>query len=79
MNLIAPDTLLAERRNNIDFRVAKIFRFGGTRTQVGVDLYNLMNVDVVTTYNRVRTGRPVADADGHQPARYARFTAQVDF
>ena len=42
----------ADRRNNVDFRVAKILRFGGRRTQVGVDIYNLMNVDVVTAYNQ---------------------------
>ena len=40
VNLIAPGTLYGDRRNNIDFRVAKILRFGRTRTQVGLDLYN---------------------------------------
>jgi hypothetical protein len=35
VNLIPPYTLFADRRNNIDFRVAKIFRYGGHRTQVG--------------------------------------------
>ena len=32
VNLIEPFTLFAERQNVIDFRVAKIFRFGRTRT-----------------------------------------------
>ena len=81
MNLIAPDTLFAERQNNIDFRVAKIFRYGRTRTQVGVDLYNLMNTDVVTAL------QPDVLADGTAwltptailPARYARISAQFDF
>ena len=31
VNLIEPFTLFADRRNNIDFRVAKILRYGGTR------------------------------------------------
>ena len=80
VNLIEPFTLFADRRNNIDFRVAKILRYGRTRTQVGVDVYNLTNTDVVTGYNEgfVPGGawlRPTAI----QPARYARISAQIDF
>jgi hypothetical protein len=80
VNLIQPHTFYADRRNNIDFRVAKILRYGGTRTQVGVDIYNLTNTDVVTAYNEgfVPGGawlRPTAI----QPARYARISAQIDF
>ena len=80
VNLIEPFTLFADRRNNIDFRVAKILRYGRTRTQIGVDVYNLTNTDVVTGYNEgfVPGGawlRPTAI----QPARYARISAQIDF
>jgi hypothetical protein len=80
VNLIAPNTVFAERQNNIDFRIAKIFRYGRTRAQVGVDIYNLTNTDVVTSYNEtfVANGtwlRPTAI----QPARYARISAQFDF
>jgi hypothetical protein len=32
-------------------RIAKIIRFGTTRAQVGVDIFNLMNADTVTNYN----------------------------
>ena len=80
VNLIEPFTLFADRRNNIDFRVAKILRYGRTRTLIGVDVYNLTNTDVVTGYNEafVPGGawlRPTAI----QPARYARISAQIDF
>ena len=51
VNLIPQGTLYSDRRNNIDFRVAKILRFGRTRTQVGIDVYNILNSDTVTTYN----------------------------
>ena len=63
---------MRDRRNNIDFRVAKIFRYGRTRTQIGVDIYNLTNTDVVTGFNQTF----VADVDtwltptAIQPARY---------
>ena len=37
--------------NEVDFRVAKILRFGRTRTNVGVDVYNLFNANPALTYN----------------------------
>jgi hypothetical protein len=80
VNLIEPGTLYADRRNNIDLRVAKILRIAGARTQVGVDVYNLMNTDAVTGFNNgySPTGAwltPTSIA----PARYAKFNMQIDF
>lgn len=80
VNLIAPNTIFAPRQNNIDFRVAKILRYGRTRTQVGVDIYNLTNTDVVTSYNQsFVAGGPWLLPTAIQPARYARISAQFDF
>ena len=80
VNLIEPFTIFADRRNNIDFRVAKILRYGRTRTQVGLDLYNLTNTDVVTGYNEsFVAGGPWLRPTAIQPARYARISAQIDF
>jgi hypothetical protein len=64
----------------MDFRVAKILRFGGRRAQVGVDIYNLMNVDVVTAYNQtfVPDG-PWLTPTAIQPSRYARISMELDF
>ena len=65
VNLIEPGTFYADRSNNIDLRVAKILRFGRTRAQIGFDIYNLTNTDVVTGVQPdVRADeRLVADAD----------------
>ena len=52
VNLVEPGTLYGARQNNLDMRIAKILRFRGTRAQFGVDVYNLLNTDVVTTYNQ---------------------------
>ena len=57
VNLVEPGTLYGARINNVDMRVAKIFRFRGTRAQVGVDIYNLLNTDVVTP-TTTATARP---------------------
>ena len=41
-----------ERTNLVDMRFAKILRFGGSRTDVGIDLYNLFNSNVTTAYQQ---------------------------
>jgi hypothetical protein len=80
VNLIEPATVWAPRRNTVDFRVAKILRFGGTRAQVGVDIYNVLNTDVVTDLNETFTpGGNWLTPDGITPARYARISAEVSF
>jgi hypothetical protein len=52
VNLIPPGTLYGDRVNEIDIRFAKILRYGRTRTNVGVDVYNLTNSSPVLTYNQ---------------------------
>ena len=42
--------LYGPRRNQIDMRFAKIVRFRTTRTNVGVDLGNLLNSNQATAY-----------------------------
>ena len=80
VNLVEPGTLYGARQNNIDLRIAKILRFGQTRTQVGVDLYNLLNTDVVTQYNNGYnpTGAWLTPT-AILPARYVRLNLQLDF
>jgi hypothetical protein len=79
VNLIEPGTFYADRRNNVDLRVAKILRYGRTRTQVGFDVYNLTNTDVVTGYNQRFTSTSWLTPTAIQPARYAKISAQFDF
>jgi hypothetical protein len=81
VNLIEPFTFFAERRNIMDFRIAKIFRYGRTRAQVGVDIYNMMNSDVITDRNESfsPTSNGWLRPEEIQPARFARISAQFDF
>jgi hypothetical protein len=80
VNLIAPATLWGERRNNIDLRIAKILRYGGLRTQVGVDIYNLLNADTITNYNYgFVPGGSWLIPTTIVPSRYARIGVVVDF
>jgi hypothetical protein len=80
VNLIEPFTVWEERRNTIDMRIAKILRFGRTRTQVGVDIYNLANADTITSQDQVfRPGGTWLTPRTLVASRYARISAQVDF
>ena len=85
VNLVQPGTLYGARLNNFDMRIAKIIRFANTRAQVGFDVYNLLNTDVVTQYNNGYTP-PTATRgsiwllpNAIQPARYVRLNVQLDF
>ena len=85
VNLVPNATLYSDRRNNIDFRVSKILRYGRTRTQVGIDIYNIMNSDTITAYNAAYVA-PTATAPSTwlvpsaiATARYVKFNLQVDF
>ena len=56
--LVAPGTLYGERRNQIDIRVARNFRFGGSkRIQVLWDLYNITNSNAIVNQNNTYGGR----------------------
>jgi hypothetical protein len=81
VNLIEPHTFFAERQNNVDLRIAKILRYGRTRTQVGVDVYNLTNTGVVTGHNTTfsPTSTTWLTPTSIQPARYMKISAQIDF
>jgi hypothetical protein len=78
VNLIAPQTLFGDRINQVDFRIAKVLRFGRSRTQVGVDIYNVMNSNVAQGYLQTFGAtwlRPTSVMD----ARFARVSGQIDF
>jgi len=50
-NVVEPGALYIERLNQVDLRFAKIFRFGGTRTNLNFDFYNVMNSNSVVGEN----------------------------
>jgi hypothetical protein len=52
VNLIQPGTFYGDRVNEVDFRVAKVFKFAGTKARFQVDFYNLLNAAPILTYNQ---------------------------
>ena len=81
VNLIEPGKLYGPRRNTIDLRLSKIIRYRKTRTQAGIDIYNLMNTDYVTSYNQTYSPTTTTwlTPTGIQPARYVKANVQIDF
>jgi hypothetical protein len=45
--LVQPGTMYNDRSNQVDLRVGKLLRFGGTRTSINLDLFNAFNANPV--------------------------------
>ncbi|HXH25348.1 MAG TPA: hypothetical protein VNI78_08875 [Vicinamibacterales bacterium] len=75
------------RRTLVDMRVAKIFRLGGTRLDVGVDGENLFNTNYATAYDNTYQYSPDDAARGGTwnnptaiyPPRFVRMNVTVSF
>ena len=84
INVIEPGTLYGERQNQVDLRLSKIFTFGGTRAQAMFDLYNVLNANAVTDFDR-QFGTPTVPNPsfllpaGIMPGRLAKFAFQFNF
>ena len=75
------------RRTQVDMRVAKIFRFGKTRLDVGVDGENLFNTNYTTTYDNTyqysagntAMGGTWNNPTAIYPPRYVRLNLTLGF
>ena len=61
------------------FRVAKILRFGRTRTMVGVDIYNATNANPTVSLNNTFGGTTWLTPTSILNARFAKISMQLDF
>jgi hypothetical protein len=78
VQIVEAGSLYEDRLNQFDFRVGKIFRFGGTRRLTGsVDFYNLLNSSAVlgisNQYSSFRQPNSVV------AARFVKFSATMSF
>jgi hypothetical protein len=89
VDLLDANQMYAERRQyQFDMRFAKVLRFGGRRADIGIDLYNIFNVNTPTGYDGTYDFTPAAGlgAGGEwlrptsivQP-RFARFNVTLNF
>jgi hypothetical protein len=78
INIVNAGEVYVERLNQIDFRVAKLFRMAGTKTSINFDFYNITNSNAVLTEN------PSYGAAWRTPQsillpRLFKMSAQFDF
>jgi hypothetical protein len=59
VNLLDANQMFADRRHyQFDMRFAKILRFGGKRADLGIDLYNIFNVNTPAVYEDTYDPQP---------------------
>ena len=80
VNLIEPGTKYGERVNELHLRIAKLLRFAGMRANVGMDIFNIINAAPGLSYNEnfIANG-PWLTPTTVMTARFAKFSAQIDF
>jgi hypothetical protein len=77
VNLIEPGSMYGDRINQLDFRVAKNFRFGRIRPRFAVDLLNVLNANPVVTYNQTFVPNGTwLQANSILTGRFARISAE---
>ena len=83
VDLTLPGELYADRINSVDMRFAKILRFGRTRTNVGIDLYNMLNANTGTafqqTFDPLNNGATWLRPTQILNPRFVRFNVTMDF
>jgi hypothetical protein len=80
VTVVAPGTMYGDRINMLDFRVAKVLRFGRSRSVLALELYNALNASSVLTYNNAF----VPGGTWLQPLtiltpRFVKIAAEIDF
>ena len=80
VNIVTPGVLYGDRVNEVDMRFGKILKFGKTRANVGVDIYNLLNSAAVLSYNQsfIPNGAWLIPTS-EMSARFAKLSVQFDF
>jgi hypothetical protein len=80
INLLEPGQMRGERVNQIDFRIGKLVRFGRQRSNISVDIFNLLNPDTILGYNQTFVpGGSWLRPTSVMTARTVKLTLQHDF
>jgi hypothetical protein len=84
-NIVRPGTVYGDRLNGLDLRFAKILRYGRTKTQVGVDIFNVTNSNAIDVYQTTYGPTILTPQSTYlnplsiTQARFFKIGAQIDF
>jgi hypothetical protein len=76
--IVEPGTVYGDRLNSVDLRFGKILRYGRTRTQLNLDVYNLANSNTTDVYQR-NYGATYLNPLSILSARFFKISAQFEF
>ena len=76
--LMEPGQTYGDRATELDMRIAKILRYGRTRTNVMLEFYNIFNSSTVLTQSNT-FGAAWQRPQSALPARFVKFGVQFDF
>jgi hypothetical protein len=80
VNLIEPGSKYGERVNELHLRLGKLVTAAGMRANIGVDIFNLLNAAPGLSYNQnFIPGGAWLTPTTVMTARFAKFSAQIDF
>ena len=83
VNLVEPAQVYGDRVTQIDMRFAKVLRFGGSRADIGVDLYNLLNTNDAAgyeqTFDYATQGASWLRPTSIVPPRFAQVNVTLNF
>ena len=80
VNLMEPGTVYGDRLTELDLRVGKLLRFGATRTNVMLEIYNVFNSSgVLLQSNTFGGATPWLQPQSIMPARFIKLGFQIDF
>ncbi len=85
VNLVAPGQVWGDRVNEFDLKLAKVVKFKQFRSNIGVDIFNVLNSNAVLNYNQTYSPTVPAGPGGWlQPLqvltpRFFKLSAQIDF
>ena len=78
VNVLEPNTMFGDRIDQLDLRLGKILRFGRTRTNLNLDIVNVLNSNDNLAYSAV-FGATWPAPSSVLTARLFRLSAQFDF
>ena len=85
INLLEPNSMFEKRLNQLDVRVSKRFRFGGTVLEGIVDVYNAFNADTILSETSTYSPAPAVNGGNWRlpseilAARFVKFGFQATF
>jgi len=85
IDILEPFSMYGNRLRQLDLRASKLFRLGGQRFQLNVDLYNALNGSTATFIRNTYTApgtvttTPWLQPTQVQDGRFWKFSAQYDF